>query len=126
MLDFKNGVLCSDLDLPLNGFWRGSLQVRSAFSAIGLDLENSVDMLGKNGIQLNSHHFDYDASVSFEKQLNDTNPYQLSLTITLRRKILRSIIEVIAPPTMLVFISWVNLHPQFGKILKSVCLIQLL
>ena len=57
-------------------------------------------------IILDPLNLDYDVSINLIRtELN----HNLRLKITMKRKLMRSFIEIISPPAMLVFVSWVNL-----------------
>ena len=57
-------------------------------------------------ITLDPMNLDYDVSINLIRtELN----HNLRLKITMKRKLMRSFIEIISPPAMLVFVSWVNL-----------------
>ena len=57
-------------------------------------------------IDLESLNLDYTATASLKK--SNRHSYALDLEIKLTRKFLRSFLELIAPPGMLVVVSWVK------------------
>ena len=57
-------------------------------------------------ITLDPLNLDYDVSIN----LNRTElSHNLRLKITMKRKLMRSFIEIISPPAMLVVVSWVKI-----------------
>ena len=57
-------------------------------------------------IILDPLNLDYEVSINLNRsELN----HNLRLKITLKRKLMRSFIEIISPPAMLVIVSWVIL-----------------
>ena len=64
----------------------------------------------KEEVQYDSLNLDYDATVSLEKIRIQKEFRKLRMTVTLKKKIARSIIEIISPPGILVIVSWVMLH----------------
>ena len=62
-------------------------------------------------VKLNSHNLDYDATASLRKSKDKI--WVLILEVRLKRKISRSIIEIIAPSGLLVIVSWVRHYGPF-------------
>ena len=57
-------------------------------------------------IILDPLNLDYEVSINLNRsELN----HNLRLKITLKRKLMRSFIEIISPPAMLVIVSWVKI-----------------
>ena len=66
-----------------------------------------IQMMSQHGdIDLESLNLDYTATASLKK--SNRHSYALDLEIKLTRKFLRSFLELIAPPGMLVVVSWVK------------------
>ena len=65
-------------------------------------------MAEKEVVKWDSLNLDYDAWVSVESVHQSKELKKLQMTVTLKRKVLRSVIEIISPPGMLVMVSWVN------------------
>ena len=60
----------------------------------------------RHDIILDPLNLDYDVSIN----LNRTElSHNLRLKITMKRKLMRSFIEIISPPAMLVVVSWVKI-----------------
>ena len=60
----------------------------------------------RHDIILDPLNLDYEVSINLNRsELN----HSLRLKITLKRKLMRSFIEIISPPAMLVVVSWVKL-----------------
>ena len=60
----------------------------------------------RHDIILDPLNLDYEVSINLNRsELN----HSLRLKITLKRKLMRSFIEIISPPAMLVVVSWVIL-----------------
>ena len=60
----------------------------------------------KGQIAVSSVNLDYWATASLSKY--NENGRALMLEIIMTRKMTRSIIEIVAPPSLLVIVSWVN------------------
>ena len=64
-----------------------------------------VHLMSGNYIKQNGLNLDYDVTVKLEQK-----SMMLELEVTMKRKGLRSFIENIAPPGLLVAVSWVIFH----------------
>ena len=64
-----------------------------------------VHLMSGNYIKQNGLNLDYDVTVKLEQK-----NMMLELEVTMKRKGLRSFIENIAPPGLLVAVSWVIFH----------------
>ena len=73
-----------------------------------LPLGGSISVLSEQKyVELNSNNLDYDATAALNKSTEKF--WVLTLEITLKRKIMRSVIEYVAPSGLLVVVSWVTL-----------------
>ena len=73
-----------------------------------LPLGGSISVLSEQKyVELNSNNLDYDATAALNKSADKF--WVLILEITLKRKIMRSVIEYVAPSGLLVVVSWVTL-----------------
>ena len=69
---------------------------------------NDVHLMSKGQeYQLESMKLDYDATVSLTK--SEEHRDNLRLEFKLSRRLVRSLIEIIGPPGLLVMVSWVSL-----------------
>ena len=68
--------------------------------------EHGIKLLSsKEQMPLDSLNLDYDATVSIKK--SSKQPWGLALQLRMKRKIRRSVVEIICPPGLLVMVSWV-------------------
>ena len=69
--------------------------------------QNPMELLSETGgVPLNSLTLDYTASSTLKK--SKINDWALSLEIRMERKVLQSFVQIIAPPGLLVVVSWVS------------------
>ena len=69
--------------------------------------QNPMELLSETGgVPLNSLTLDYTASSSLKE--SKINHWALSLEIRMERKALQSFVQIIAPPGLLVVVSWVS------------------
>ena len=71
-----------------------------------VDLDYIQLMSKGEELQLESMKLDYDATVSLTK--SEEHKDNLILQIKMSRRFVRSVIEIIGPPGLLVMVSWVS------------------
>ena len=88
---------------------RGKFQpkaIKPSFSKSFRD-RNWIELLSERGeVVLNAVNLDYNAASKLEQ--SKLNYWALSLEIKMTRKMMQSFIKIIAPPGLLVIVSWVS------------------